>query len=129
MKQLFLMVTLMALVMMTGCVNRVGDFTIASTKNIDIKKTLHTVDTRHRVTGIDKKHYFLFIPLGIPNLKEAMDNAEEKAPACVGLSDVTVKYGEWWILIYGQQWFEIEGNPVFEATDGIPTLSTDAQQK
>ncbi|GAB3390526.1 hypothetical protein [Azotobacter armeniacus] len=48
-----------------------------------------------------------------------MDNAIEKAPGAVALSDVTVKRGAWYIpLIYGQDYFEIEGNPVYEARAG-----------
>ncbi len=111
----------MAVLCLTGCVNRIGDFTVASTKNIDIKRTLHVVDSTRRVRGIDRKHMILFIPLGIPNIKEAMDNAEEKAPKCVGLSDVTLKAGWFYIpYVYGQFWYDVEGNPVFEAQDGIP---------
>jgi len=117
-------------VVCSGCVNRIGDFTVSSTKNIDIKKSLHVVDGRYRLKGVDKKHIILFVPTGTPNLKEAMDEAEEQAPLCVGLSDVTIKYGFWWIpYIYGQEWFEVEGNPVFEASDGVPEDPPYAHQK
>ncbi len=103
-------------IVMTGCVQRIGDFTVASTKNMDIKRTLHRVDESERLTGIDKKHIILFIPTGQPNMKEAMDNAIEKRTGAVGLSNVTVKHSLWWIpYIYGQSYFEIEGNPVYEA--------------
>lgn len=113
--------------LLAACVNRIGDFTVASTKNIDIKKSLHVVDTKHRVKGQDTKHIIIFIPTGIPNIKEALDNAEEVIPTCVGLSNVTIKQGWWYIpYIYGQEWFEVEGNPVFEAEDGIPDLPESA---
>ena len=106
-----------AAMLMAGCTTRIGDFTIYSTKNIDVKKSLHTVDTSRRVTGRDAKYLFVFIPLGQPNLKEAADNAEQKVPECVGLSDVAVRVGGWWAILTGQTWIEIEGNPIFEVKD------------
>ena len=106
---------LAALLVSGGCVSRLADLTVCSTKNIDIKKTLHRVDESVRNVGIDKKHIILFIPTGVPNMKEATDEAIEKSPGAVGLSDATIKYGWWWIpYIYGQFWYEVEGNPVFE---------------
>lgn len=106
---------LAALLFSGGCVSRLADLTVCSTKNIDIKKTLHRVDESVRNVGIDKKHIVLFIPLGIPNMKEATDEAIEKSPGAVGLSNATVKSGFWWIpYVYGQFWYEVEGNPVFE---------------
>lgn len=104
-----------AMLTMAGCVHRIGDFTVASSKNMDITDHLHRVDTGNRVTGDDTVHIIIFIPTGIPNMKEAMDNAIEKAPGAVGLSDVTVKLGAFYIpLIYGQQWYEVEGTPVYQ---------------
>lgn len=98
-----------------GCTHRIGDFTVASTKNMDIKRTLHRTDESIRLKGEDVKHIILFFPTGVPNMKEAMDNAIEKSPGAVGLSNVTIKAGEWYIpLIYGQQYFEVEGNPIYE---------------
>ncbi len=100
---------------MNGCVTRIADLTVGSTKNIDIKKSLHRADESTRNTGIDKKHIIIFIPTGAPNIKEAMDEAIEKSKGAVGLSNVTVKYGWWYIpYIYGQFWYEVEGSPVFE---------------
>jgi len=116
MKASLLPAALAALLCAGGCVNRIGDLTVASTKNIDIKRTLHRVDESVRHTGRDRKHIILFIPTGVPNMKEATDEAIEKSPGAVGLSDATIKYGWWWIpYIYGQFWYEVEGNPVFEA--------------
>lgn len=110
----------MSIVMVeTGCVTRIGDFTVGSTKNMDIKKSLHKVDESTRNTGIDRSHIIFIIPTKLwVNMKEAMDNAIEKSPQAVGLSNVTVKYGEWYIpFIYGQFWYEVEGNPVYEVEE------------
>ena len=103
-------------VVLSGCVNRLGDFTVMSTKNMDIKRTLHSVDTSKRLTGEDTVLYFIF-PWGTPNLEEAIDNAIEKDRRAVGLSNVTLKS-----FIYGLvpflaiTGFEVEGNAVYEKT-------------
>jgi len=82
---------------------------------MNIKDSLHQVDESVRLQGKDVAHIILFIPTGIPNMKEAMDNAIEQKPGVVGLSNVTIKRGGWWIpFIYGQDWFEVEGNPIKE---------------
>lgn len=98
-----------------GCVTRLGDFTVGSTKNMDIKKTLHRTDETVRNVGVDVKQIIVLFPTGAPNVKEAMDEAIEKSPGAVGLSNVTVKYGWWFIpYIYGRFWYEVEGSPVYE---------------
>lgn len=105
-----------AISILQGCVTRLGDLSVASTKNINLKTETHRVDTSRRVKGEDVVHIISFIPTSMyPNLEEAMDNAIEKVPGAVALSDVTIKRGVWYIpLIYGQDYIEIEGNPVFE---------------
>ncbi|MGO2137039.1 MAG: hypothetical protein ACTH3S_16610 [Marinobacter sp.] len=100
---------------LSGCAHRLGDFTVASTKNIDVKSTEHRVDESERLVDRDTAHIIIFFPTGIPNMKEAMDNVIEQRPGAVGLSNVTVKRGGFWIpFIYGQDYFEIEGNPIYE---------------
>ena len=105
----------LAACLIAGCTQRIGDFTVASTKNMDVTDNSHTIITGNRVTGKDVAHIILFFPTGIPDMKEAMDNAIEKSPGAVGLSDVTIKLGNFYIpLIYGQQWYEVEGTPIKE---------------
>lgn len=109
---------LVATMALSGCTHRIGDFTVASTKNMNHTNSNHRVDYNERVTGKDVKHTVLIFPTGRSNMKEAMDNAIEKAPAAVGLSNVTVKIIDWYIpLIYGQRYYEIEGNPIYEAKE------------
>ena len=102
-------------VVLSGCVNRLGDFTVMSTKNMDIKRTLHSVDTGKRLTGDDTVLILLF-PWGTPNLEEAIDNAIEKDKRAVGLSDVTLKSFIYGIGFLGIAGFEVEGNAVYENT-------------
>lgn len=115
MKKIIVLFTVILLTQ--GCVHRIGDFTVASTKNMDIKRTLHTVDESERLVDRDTAHIVIFIPTGTPNMKEAMDNAIEQREGAIGLSNVKVKSGSWYIpYIYGQSYFEVEGNPIYEST-------------
>ncbi len=111
---------LLCTVLLSGCITRIGDMTVASTKNMDIKSAHYRVDTHQRVMGRDTVHIVSFVPTALfPNLKEAMDNAIEQAPGAVALSDMTIKRGWWWIpMIYGRDYIEVEGNPVYEEETG-----------
>jgi len=92
------------------------DFTIISTKNIEYAKMSDYKRGENRVEGIDKKHIILFIPTGIPNMKEAIDKAIESAPGGVALVDGVVYHTSWWIpYIYGQTYFTVEGTPLINS--------------
>ncbi|WP_440876972.1 hypothetical protein [Thalassotalea sp. PLHSN55] len=112
-----ILIASLAIALIGGCSTRVGDFTVASTKNINIKSGQHKVLTEERLTGEDVKYGVLIIPAGIPNMKEAMDNAIEKKQGAVGLSDVVVNHSYWGIpFIYSQRSYTIEGNPIIEVS-------------
>lgn len=103
----------------SGCATRIGDLTVASTKNFDIRDGGHTVDTSKRLVGRDTIHIVVLFPTGMyPNMEEAMDNAIEQAPGAVGLADMSIKHGSWYIpLIYGQDYYEVEGSPIYEGDE------------
>jgi len=107
---------LMATTLLCSCATRIGDFTVASTKNINMKDRKYTIDNS-RITGEDVKPTIIVFKTGQPNMKEAMDQAIEKIDNAVGLSNVTVKHGQWYIpFIGGAEWYEVEGNPIIEKT-------------
>lgn len=116
MKSMKLLLTgILATVVVSGCATRVADFTIASTKNMNVKDSLHRVDVSERVVARDVAHTILIFPIGVPNMKEALDNTIENRPGAVGLSDVTIKRGSFHIpFVYGQDYYEVEGNPIYE---------------
>ena len=98
-----------------SCTTRVADLTVASTKNMDLKHTAgYTTTYNVRSKGEDKKHIIIFFPTGIPDMKEAIDNAIEKnGPNCVGLSNATLERKWLYIpFIYGQESFVAEGDPI-----------------
>jgi len=92
---------------LSGCSVRVVDFTVISTKNVN----LSTFEKGKRVTGEDCVVVIL-IPFGIPNMKEAIDQAIEKAgPEYDALVDGVVYQLNHSFLV-GQQCFRVEGTPI-----------------
>ena len=74
-----LILALAAAICMGGCRTRIADLTLVSTKNIDLSSTSLDIRTGQRVTGQDCVYsVFGLIPLGVPNLQEAVDDALEK---------------------------------------------------
>lgn len=101
---------------LSNCTHRMTDFTVISTKNVPIGGG-HPVEFKKgttRVVGKDTKHMVLFIPLGSPNLKDAIDRAIQSTPGCIGLVDGVVKSNFWWAILYGQNKYIVEGTPLFD---------------
>lgn len=98
-----------------SCTHRLTDFTVISTKNIPIGEGVHTDFQKgtKRVKGSDLAHQVLFLPLGFPNMKEAIDKAIEQIPGAIGLVDGVVKQSSWTCLLYGQNKYIVEGTPLF----------------
>jgi len=98
-----------------SCTRRLTDFTVISTKNIPIGEGVHTDFQKgtKRVKGTDVSHTVLFLPLGFPNMKEAIDKAIEEIPGAIGLVDGVVKSSGWTCLLYGQNKYIVEGTPLF----------------
>ena len=77
MKNIIVLLSLFAFAVTSfiGCSERIGDFTLISTKNVDIGGKYKKLDERY--TGEDSRGDILGIPLGMPNLKTAVDNCIE----------------------------------------------------
>lgn len=113
----------------SACTHRLTDFTIISTKNVPIgahSAAIKKGDTR--VKAKDVAHMVLFLPLGMPNMKEAIDKAIEKHPGAIGLVDGVVKQHNWTCLLYGQNSYIVEGTPIFEESE-IKEYQTPSQHK
>ena len=94
-----------ALVTMLGCTTRLGDFTVLSTKNVDVSG----VKQGDRYSGEDCINTVLGFPLGDVNWKNAMDQALEKGKGDV-MIDTVLTFKGWSILLFGQSCIIIEGN-------------------
>lgn len=109
MKKLVLAAITASLVL-SGCSNRIGDFTVASTKNVNMNGTQFTEGKR--VLGTDLVPVIL-IPLGAPNIKEAMDVAIEEDRCAVAVNDVVIDNGMFAFLV-GAFWVDVEGTLIMD---------------
>ncbi len=101
---------------MSSCSHRLTDFTVISTRNVPLGNQVASLQkANQRVKGVDRSHVILFVPIGTPNMKEAIDRAIDKYPGAIGLVDGVVKSKGWSILLYGQSSFVVEGTPLYEA--------------
>ena len=115
MKTLKPIAALLCIASMTACSYRLTDFTVISTKNVPLGNRVAALNKADkRVKGIDRAHTVLFIPLGMPNMKEAIDKAIEQYPGAIGLADGVVKSKYWTALLYGQSSYIVEGTPIYE---------------
>ena len=107
-------------VALSGCttVNRICDFTIISSKNIDLSRDANFKRGTTRVKGEDMVSNSGFIPV-IPNMKTAIDKAIESTPGTVALLDgvISQKTTTWRVG------YIVEGTPLIDPallTDTIP---------
>ncbi len=106
---------IMTALILSGCSYRVLDFTLISSKNVDLTKGATFVRGKNRVTGKDRVHWIIVIPTGRVNIKEALDRAIESTPGCVALLDGVI-YSKFWLVpyAYGQQTITVEGTPLID---------------
>lgn len=125
-RNLFLSGAFLLLVAMSSCTHRLTDFTVISTRNVPLGKEAASLQkANQRVKGVDKSHVILFVPLGAPNMKEAIDKAIDKYPGAIGLADGVVKSKSWWFL-YGQNSYIVEGTPLYEADTNDGNVANDS---
>ena len=111
MKKTILVAVLSSLVL-SACTIRVADMTVGSTKNYNINSAKFVKGKR--VTGEDTYPVILF-PLGIPNVKTAMDRAIETDKCAVGLTDVVVTQLNH-SFIFGSFGFRVQGDQIIDTT-------------
>ena len=113
-KLTLIMLSIVAIIL-SSCSHRWLDFTLISSKNVDLSKAASFERGNQRVEGEDLVHIIIFIPTGTINIKEALDRAIETTPGCIALVDgvITTK---WFYIpyIYGQQTAIVEGTPLID---------------
>ncbi len=128
MKNLSNILLISSLFLLSSCSHRVLDFTLISSKNVDLSKGASFVRGKNRVEGKDMVHWIVIFPTGTVNIKEAVDKAIESTPGCVALLDGVIYTKFWWIpYIYGQQSATIEGTPLIDPSlaknnDNLPAF-------
>lgn len=118
MKKLIIFTCVSLMLIGTACTHRLTDFTVISTKNVPFGTHAATFKKADkRVKAKDTAHTILFIPFGMPNMKEAIDKAIEMYPDAIGLVDGVVKSSGWTCLLYGQNSYIVEGTPIYEVAE------------
>lgn len=107
----------------SSCSRRVFDFTIVSTKNIDLSEAHNFQQSIERSDGTSSVYWVIVIPLGIPDMKDAIDKAIESTPGTVALVDGVVYKKSWWTFIYGYSGYVVEGTPLID-----PGFSSDTNE-
>ena len=107
-----LLAVLLPTLLLTGCSNRIADFTVTSTKNVNLNSTGLVIGDR--TTGEDGAAIILIVPTGIPNMKEAVDNAIETDRCSVGLSNVVISKFDAWFVLGGYTAYQVEGNHIID---------------
>ena len=108
-----IILSLLVISLIFGCSQRILDFTIISSKNIELSQFPNYERGKMRVTGEDTK-VIIVLPLGVPNAKEAMDRAIESVPGAVALVDGVIMSKFWWAIVYGKQIYIVEGTPLID---------------
>ena len=98
----------------SSCTQRLVDFTIISTKNVDLSNAPNFKRGKQRNEGTDRVYWILSIPLGIPNMKEAIDRAIEQTPGAVALVDGVVSSKAMWFILSGYSEYIVEGTPLID---------------
>ena len=110
--------------LLTGCSTRVGDFTVMSTKNMDFNNPDgFMTQPGRRVTGESIQHFAIIIPVSsAATMKGAVDNAIERTPGAVGLSNVVLYQTGFWAILYGNGGYRVEGDPVYPKSSLPPGI-------
>ncbi len=113
--KIFIAFSLVASTLLCGCTNRLIDFTVISSKNIEWSRANEYRRANKRVEGVDMKQIIIIIPTGVPNAKQALDRAIESIPGAVALVDGVLTNKFWYIpYIYGQSSYIVEGTPLID---------------
>lgn len=104
-------VSLTLSLILAGCSWHIADMSVASTQHS--AQDMRQIVKGQRVTGESYAPYVL-VPLGMPNIKDALDQAIQSDHCAVGLSDVIVRE-QYYALLVGVVGYEVEGNLMIDA--------------
>jgi hypothetical protein len=102
----YALVLAFSVAMFAGCSQRIGDFTVISSKNVDIGGKYKMTE---RQTGSDSRPDVLLIPIGIPDLKQAVDNCIEAGKGDL-LTNAVIDFSQWTAIVYGKRTYTVTGD-------------------
>lgn len=100
-------IVLALVVLLVGCTRRLGDLTVASNYNVVLSSYSPESGGYTQSKGSSCAPIILFIPLGFPNIEDAVDDALTKGGGNL-MTDAVIRQTQWWFL-YGQSCFRVEG--------------------
>ena len=119
-KKIMLSIGLLLLMVLTGCSERLGDFTVISTKNIDIGKNYIKVDSN--AFGTSTKQIIIVFPNGTPSIKDAVDDLLKKTNGDL-VTNAVIHYNWFYIpYIFGEMTYKIEGDVYIKALQKVSMI-------
>jgi len=112
------------LILTTGCSVRQGDFSLLSTKKIELSHVdLQQADFTRDVEGSSSRLWFLFIPFGsTPTLEKACDAALERGRGDF-MTSVVAHSSTWHIILFGWESWTVKGDIGDSMSAGAPDSS------
>jgi len=96
------------LLVLSACsTRRLGDFTVVSTRNIDMDGEYELVGSK--VKGKDMTPIIYVFPLGNPSIEGAIDDALDSVDGDI-MTDAIITQNVWWFYIYGEQRYIVVGD-------------------
>ncbi|MDA9556616.1 hypothetical protein N9R79_03815 [Vibrio sp.] len=96
----------MTTLLLAGCSNRIAEYSVVSTRNIDMKNENYLEG--QRVVASDSSPVLLY-PVGLPSIQEATNRAIDSDQCAVGLTNVTIDK-EQFFFVFGYNAYHVEGN-------------------
>jgi len=94
-----------------GCSTRMASWTAISTRNVQLDKVdLDKLPATRNVSGRDMRWMVLVVPLGVPRIEGAVEDALEKADGDLMLD--AVLYSEGWYFLIGRFGWRVQGTVV-----------------
>ena len=88
-------------VVLTGCTQRLGAFTVISTRNIEWSRAAEYQRDNRRVMGEDLAHIIVVVPTKFNvTIEDAVDKALDKVPGAVALVDAVLRYKQVYAVVY-----------------------------
>jgi hypothetical protein len=100
----------------SGCVTRMGHFTIISTRGVDWDRAAGFVRQEQRIHGEDLCRIIIVAPSkSMVYIDAAVDDALGQIPGAIALVDVVISYKNFYLpFIYGEMGFMIEGRALID---------------
>jgi len=98
-------------ILSSSCSTRHGDFTILSSKNVEISRVdLKRVDFTRNVEGVDSRFSLLLIPFGAePIMEEAVDACIEKGGGDF-MTSAVIYHTNWSVILFGWEQWKVKGD-------------------